>query len=257
LLLLSASAAHPNGLANSSGLVGKRLMHHPMGLVTGVFDTRFENWKGPFAVALFCQEFYETDRSRGFVRGFQLQLLRSAGGPLGTALGGYLPRVPWGEAHHRVFAQQFGRTASFCVTTEDLPDVRNEVALDRTLTDAHGLPAPRVRYRIDANTHAMLEYGAARAREALREAGAHEVMEQHVVRGCGFHLMGTARMGEDPRASVVDRHGRAHDVRNLWIADASVFVTAAAVNPTSTLMALALRAGDDIAAHRDELGTAP
>lgn len=248
LLLLSADDRHaPDGLANSSGLVGRNLMHHPTGMVTGVFDDRLDGYRGPFAVSLLSQEFYETDPARGFPRGFQMQLVRSDG-PLGTAIGGYLPRVPWGTEHHRAFTSWFAHTANLTVTTEDLPRPENRVTLDPHLTDSDGLPAPRVDYTVDDTSWAVLDWGAERAREVMEAAGAREVVHQRLVSGAGFHLLGTARMGQDPATSVVDRWGRTHDVPNLYIADGSVFVTSAALNPTSTIQALALRTADHLIA---------
>ncbi len=123
LMLLSKSRRFPNGLANDTDLVGRRLMHHPTGMVTGTFAEPMEGWRGPFAVSILCQQFYETDPSRDFVRGYQMQLIRSDG-PVGTACGGYLPRIPWGPEHHKRFRDTFGHTASLTVTTEDLPGMR-------------------------------------------------------------------------------------------------------------------------------------
>ncbi len=249
LMLLSRSAAHPNGLGNENDLVGRHLMHHPTGMVTGVFDEAVDGFKGPFATSILCQHFYETDRTRGFVRGFQMQLVRSDG-PLGTAVGGYLPRVPWGADHHRRFLDVFGRTASLTVTTEDLPRPDNRVTLDDTLTDADGVPAPKMTYRLDDNTHAMIAFGIDRAREAFETAGATQILSQDLITQAGFHLLGTARMGRDPDTSVVDAWCRAHRARNLLVIDGSVFVTAAALNPTPTIQALALRAADALIRDR-------
>ena len=245
LLLASRSERFPDGLANSSGLVGKRLMMHPIAMVTGVFDEPLDGYKGPFVASLVCQHFYETDAARGFVRGYQMQLCRS-NGPLGTAFGlPYLPRIDWGADHHRDFLEQFAHSASLAVTAEDLPDERNAVTLDPALTDAHGIPAPAVRYRIDENSRAILDHGIARAGEALAEAGAAKVLPLGAI-DVAFHLLGTARMGADPRTSVFDRFGRSHDVPNLFVADSSLFVTGGAVNPASTVQALALRTADHI-----------
>lgn len=249
LLLLSQSKAHPDGLANSSGLVGRRLMHHPTGYVTGVFDELLEDWKGNFGHSINCQHFYETDRSRGFVRGFQMQLIRAAGGPVGTAVGQYLAGIPWGEQHHARFAEQFGRTASLTVTSEDLPEETNRVTLDSKLVDGNGIPAPKLQYRVGDNTRRMIEWGILRAEEAFKEAGARHTVANRLAETAGFHLLGTARMGDDPADSVLDRWGRAHDCANLWVAGGSVFVTAAGLNPTSTIMALALRTADHILAR--------
>lgn len=246
LLLLSAADWCPTGLANSSDQVGRNLMHHPTGMVTGVFEEPLEGYAGPFAVSIVSQEFYETDESRGFVRGFQAQTIRSDG-PLGTALGGYLPRVPWGSAHHEEFDRQFGHTASITVTTEDLPNPDNRVTLSDSLTDRFGIPAPRIRYRVEERCRETIAYGIERNTEVLLEAGAIETLALPLVESAGFHLLGTARMGDDPATSVVNSECRAHDVDNLWIIDGSVFVTAGALNPTSTIQAIALRAADALA----------
>jgi choline dehydrogenase-like flavoprotein len=242
-MLLSTSKRFPDGIANDSGLVGRRLMHHPTGLVTARFAEPMEGQKGPFAVSILCQHFYETDRSRGFVRGYQMQLIRSDG-PVGTACGGYLPRLPWGEGHHEAFRRTFGRTASLTVTTEDLPREENRVTLSPTLKDRFGIPAPKMTYSLDDNTRKMIEHGIANATRAFGEAGAIEVVPQKLLVHAGFQLLGTACMGSDPDSSVVDAASRAHGVPNLVVLDGSVFTTAAALNPTSTIQALALRAAD-------------
>ena len=250
LLLNSRSRHFPDGLANRGGLVGKNLMYHPFAGVGGVFPELLDSTRGPIGSSLFSHEFYETDESRGYVRGFMLQAVRQSG-PVHTALGGLVGQaVPWGPGHHRVFAERSSHMAYFGVMCEDLPDERNEVVLDPNLVDGDGIPAPRVRYRLDANSERMLDAGIARARDALDAAGATEVLVNRIVRPAGWHLLGTARMGDDPNCSVVDRWGCAHDVRNLFIVDGSVFVTSAAVNPTTTIQALALRTADYIDANR-------
>jgi choline dehydrogenase-like flavoprotein len=91
----------------------------------------------------------------------------------------------------------------------------------------------------------MLEHGRAMAHQALQAAGAVEILDSGIIQPA-FHLLGTARMGTDPKKSVVDAHHRAHDVKNLYVVDGSSFATSAAVNPTSTIGALALRAADMI-----------
>jgi choline dehydrogenase-like flavoprotein len=246
VLLNSRSPLFPDGLANRSGLVGQNLMFHPYAMVTGVFDEPIEGFKGPLGCCITSQEFYETDRSRGFVRGYTFEILRSLG-PLSTALGALEGSpVPWGEAHRREFDRRFGRTISIAVICEDLPERRNRVEIAPDLVDSSGIPAPRVSYRMGENTTRMIQHGAARACEVLVAAGAKETVVQAPARGAGWHLLGTARMGTDPSTSVVNPWGRSHDVRNLFIVDGSVFVTAAGVNPTSTIQALALYIGDRI-----------
>ncbi|MFN8539239.1 MAG: GMC family oxidoreductase [Thermomicrobiales bacterium] len=244
LLLNSKSRLFPEGLANRSGLVGKNLMFHVFSVACGVFPEPLESHKGPAGSCIVSHEFYETDRSRGFVRGYQLQIGRGSG-PLSSAMGGLTGRrIPWGRGHHDAFAARHGHLAFVGVMGEDLPEVTNEVVLDPTLTDADGIPAPLVRYRLSENSVAMLDHGIANARAVLEAAGAVETFATNPLRTSGWHLMGTCRMGDDPAASVVDGWGRAHDVPNLFIVDGSIFVTSAVGNPTTTIQALALRTAD-------------
>jgi choline dehydrogenase-like flavoprotein len=253
LLLLSSSGRFPDGLANRSGLVGRNLMFHPWGLVTGFFEEPVDGFKGPIACSVTSQEFYETDRSRGFVRGYTLQTVRSAAPGL-TAMGGVggTP-VPWGRDHRSEFERVFGRTISMNVICEDLPELENRVELDPEMADGDGIPAPRVIYRLGENSSKMIEHGVARAREVMEAAGATETTADHPVRNTGWHLMGTARMGQDPETSVVNSWGRCHDVPNLFIVDGSVFVTSGGVNPCSTIQAVALYIGEQIKKNLENL----
>jgi choline dehydrogenase-like flavoprotein len=223
-------------------------MHHPTAVITGVFAERLDGHKGPFACALYSQEFIEDDPARGFRRGYQMQALRG-GGPVQTALGGYMARLPWGRTHHAAFDATFGHSVSLTITAEDLPDPENRVTLDATLADADGLAAPRLHYRLDANARAMLDHGIARAEQALREAGAAQVMVNPLVAAAGFHFLGTTRMGHNARGSVVDAACRLHDAPEIAVVDGGVFVTAGAVNPTPTIQAIALRAAGLLAAR--------
>jgi choline dehydrogenase-like flavoprotein len=245
VLLNSRSSLFPDGLANSSGLVGKNLMHHPCGIVLGIFDNWFEQKGGPRGSAMLSQEFYETDTSRGFVRGYDMQVLGNELPPLAAALGGLLAQpVSWGDRHHREFAERFGHMMGITLMTEDLPEEHNQVTLDPMLTDSHGIPAARVQYTVGENTNKMLDHAVERGKEVLEAAGAREVLVSRLRRNAGWHLLGTARMGDDPDNSVVDRWGRAHDVPNLFVIDGSIFTTGACVNPTTTIEALALRTAD-------------
>lgn len=246
LLLLSADPTAPNGLANRSGLVGKRLMLHPIAAAVGVFGESLGGYRGITACSIMSHEFYESDSSRGFPRGYQLQITRSHG-PARTALGGFGVEIPWGEGHHARFAEVFDRTVGVTVMCEDLPDEANTVTLDTSSTDDSGLPGGRMTYRVDPMARAALDHGLERATEALEVAGALEVHRVPLRAAAGFHLMGTARMGDDPMRSVVGASGACHDVPNLYIVDGSVFVTSAAVNPTPTIQAIALRTADLIA----------
>jgi choline dehydrogenase-like flavoprotein len=224
--------------------VGKHLMFHPYAMVTGVFDEPLEGYKGPTGCCIMSQEFYASDPSRGFTRGYSFEILRGFG-PVYTALWAMSKgQLPWGAGHHQAFAELFDRTAGMVVISEDLPDPDNCVTLDPELTDSDGIPAPKINYRLSENSSKMLEHAVARGTEVLAAAGARKTIVESPLRVAGWHLMGTARMGTDPDRSVVNPWGRAHDVRNLFIIDGSIFVTAAAVNPTNTIQALALYIAD-------------
>ncbi|HKI73956.1 MAG TPA: GMC family oxidoreductase [Pseudomonadales bacterium] len=244
ILLNSTSNKFPDGLANRSGLVGKNLMFHPPGFVQGRFEERLDSHKGPRGCCILSKEFYETDLSRGFVRGYNMQITRGAG-PFATAMQGLMSgNIPWGPGHHEAFDKQFDHTASIGILCEDLPEAHNCVTLDPNLKDSNGIPAPKINYTLGENTRKMLEHGIARATEVMEAAGAVEINSGGLLRPSGWHLLGTARMGNDPQTSVVNHWGRSHDVKNLFIIDGSVFVTAGGVNPTSTIQALALYVAD-------------
>ena len=246
LLLNSKSARFPNGLANRSGLVGKNLMLHPWGMVRGTFDAPLDSQRGPLSCSILSQQFYETDRSRGFVRGYNMQVTRGLG-PVATArIGVARGDIPWGVGHHEAFARRYGRQIGVGICCEDLPEECNTVTLDATLKDSNGIPAPKITYRLAENTERMLRHGMARGTEVMQAAGAWDIYSEGPVRQTGWHLLGTARMGEDPQRSVVNAWGRSHDVKNLFIIDGSVFVTSGGVNPTPTIQAVALHVADEM-----------
>ena len=247
LLLNSKSSQFPEGLANRSGLVGKNLMLHPWGHASGLFAEPLESHFGPQGCCILSQQFYETDLSRGFVRGYNLQITRGSP-PVSTArMGMATGSIPWGAGHHDGFERLYDRTVHVGVCAEDLPEEHNRVVLDDELKDSNGVPAPRIEYRASENSLNMLAHGTDRAAEALEAAGAIEVNKSSFpMRMAGWHLLGTARMGSDPNRSVVNEWGRSHDVRNLFIVDGSVFVTSGGVNPTTTIQAVALYIADSI-----------
>jgi len=245
LLLLSRSSLFPDGLANGSGLVGRRLMMHPYAEVYGVFEENLESWNGPFGQCVYSLEFYETDPARGFVRGAKWAAMPTLG-PLSVLdRAGWGPiEARWGAPIHSTMREWLGHSIEFGIIAEDLPDARNGITLDPDLTDSDGLPAPKVIYRNSENTKRLLEYHVARAKEVAEAAGARETYSPGIIRGTGWHLLGSARMGADPATSVVDGWGRSHDVPNLYIVDGSTFVTSSGLNPTATICAVALRAAD-------------
>lgn len=224
-------------------LLGRGLMLHPTAIVTGYFEDNLNGHAGPFATSLISQEFCETKEDRGFVRGFQLQALRGQG-PLSTALGGYGQRLDWGAGHTQAFANAFGKSMSLTVTCEDIPEPENCIEINMHTQDKFGMPIAAMRYRLGDNTRKLRDYGIERASDWLNDAGAKRLAITRLSVQAGFHIMGTAPMGSDKSNSVTSHDGRLHGIENLTVIDASVFVTASPVNPTSTLQALALRAAD-------------
>lgn len=246
-ILLMSDGHGPDGLANSSGLVGKNLMMHPNCGITGVYDEELESWNGPAGQPLYSLEFYETDLDRGFYRGAKWNMMPIPG-VLGVLdLFNDLPfEQRWGKGLHRL-SQHAGKVLNWVANVEDLPEESNRVTLDPELTDSDGLPAPVIEYRISENSQRNIDFSLERMREAHEAAGAAHTFEIPLWVDAPGHLLGTARMGEDPATSVVDSFGRSHDVPNLFIVDGSVMVTSGGVNPTATIAALALRSARHLA----------
>ena len=249
LLLLSESPQFPDGLANSSGLVGRRLMQHPYRTVTAVCEDDLDSWQGPWGQSIYSLEFAETHPSRGFVRGTKWMVMPH-GGPM-FAVAEYQEahrhegfEAVWGQNFHRAASEVFGRAFTWGIQAEDLPEDDNRVVLDPAVCDSSGLPAARIEYRVSENTRKMLDFNVTRAVEAAEAAGAVSTLVRDIwLTGIG-HVLGTTRMGDDPGRSVVDRWCRAHDVANLYVIDGGVFVTGGSANPTATIMANALRVAD-------------
>jgi len=228
-----------SGLASPA--LGRNLMFHPAGYVRGMFEEELDGPVGPVGCSIYSHEFYETDLGRGFVRGVQLQVTRE-NNLLQQAL--RLER-PWGEEAQYRLREEFRHSIAVLVTVEDLPEPGNRVTLtDRT--EADGLPGVRLEYRLAQRDRLSLDFGLDRAEEMLRAAGARRIHRLPLAPLTGWHLLGTARMGSDPATSVVDGHGRCHAVPNLLVADGSVFPTVGALNPGSTIGALALKLADDL-----------
>lgn len=235
----------PDGLANSSGLVGKRLMTHPNGCVIGLYDEELETWNGPAGQLMYSLQFYETDPANDFYRGSKWNLMPEPGVLAVLGLFRDLPfEERWGRALHNL-SRSAGKALLWYANVDDLPEEENRVTLDPTLADSTGLPAPRVQYRLSENSRRNIRFSIDRMAEAHEAAGAAQTFVGPLIPS--GHLLGTARMGDDPRTSVVDRFGRSHDIPNLFIVDGSVMVTAGSVNPTATIAALALRAARHLA----------
>ena len=250
LLLMSASSRHPDGLANSSGFVGRNLMHNAHSVANGVFEHPLNDYKG-VQVTRIIHDFYETDEKRGFYGGggIDARPLFSAT-PIFHAMVGMPPDVPsWGAQWKDAFAHNFTRQMSIVGSTTSLALDSNNITLDPESKDAWGRPAIRETYMDHPDDLATAGFLCDRAMELFDAAGAAKAWPLPVVPTTGgAHLLGTCRMGDDPETSVVDSKHRSHDIPNLFICDGSSFVTSGRGQPTMTIMALAFRAAEHIAA---------
>jgi choline dehydrogenase-like flavoprotein len=250
LLLMSANAQFPNGLANnSSGVVGKNLMLNSGAISLGVFDHPLNDYKG-FAVSRILHDFYELDAQKvGFCGGGGLDA-RFDATPIGFALNGLPPDTPkWGSVFKKTLAENFTRTMEVFSHATSLAREDNSFSLDPELKDAWGLPALRLTYKDHPDDLKLAKWLNDRALELLDAAGAtkkwsYPIIEQEFA----VHLLGTCRMGNDPKTSVIDTDHRTHDVKNLFLCDGSSFVTSGRGQPTMTIEALAFRAADRITA---------
>ena len=254
LLLMSAQNGHPDGLANSNGIVGKYLMHHIFAFCDSWFDEPIEGFKGSFGAPLYSHEFYHTDVDRGFVNGFGMQVARSFGSAY-AAMGTHTGYVaPWGAGHRDFLDNHFGNHLMVFMFGEDLPVATNRVTLDPEVTDSSGLPAAHVVWEPHENDIALSNYGIDRIFEATRAVGAVETNDTGVLNPPpGWHLMGTCRMGNSPEDSVLNKWNQTWDLPNLFVVDGSSLTTGGAVNPTSTIGALAVRCGEYILRRFDDI----
>lgn len=253
LLLMSANAKFPDGLANSSGLVGKYLMFNYNSRALGLFEHELNEYKS-VQVTRILFDFYASDPKRGFYGGGGLDA-RIGPQPTLWAQRTAIEGPRWGS-EYKARLREFPRSMHVACHTTSLPLESNNVTLDPQVKDVWGMPAIRVTYKDHPDDLATARFLQDRGAEILEAAGALRVTKAPVAdQRSSMHLLGTCRMGNDPGKSVVDKYHRTHDVRNLFICDGSSFVTSGRGQPTMTIQALAFRAGEHIArfAKRGEI----
>ena len=239
LLLMSNSPQHPDGLANSSGQVGRNYMRHTTGSAYATFEQPVHMYRGETMAGIIADE-AKHDPSRGFVGGYYMETLA-----LGPAfLASFIEPGEWGRGFTEKM-DAYARTAGMWLVGEDMPQADNRVTLNPDVKDEHGLPVPDVHFDDHANDVAMRQHAYDAADRIYGAVGALSV--HHTPPYPSTHNLGTNRMSERPEDGVVDRWGRAHDVANLFVSDGSVMTTGAAANPTLTIVALAIRQADHIA----------
>jgi choline dehydrogenase-like flavoprotein len=240
LLLLSQSETYPDGLANSSGLVGRYFMDHLFAGMGGRLDVDTRQHHVGYNTSESHQFYDDADP----VNGLKLEFLNYAGP---TVAGAALSSDAWGDDLRDELEEVYGTHIAMGALVEQLPRRENRVTLDASTTDDHGNPVPDVQWSLDRETKAALRRANEVQARVLEELGVDvewRVGPENT--GPAFHHMGTTRMGADPEESVVDASLRTHDLSNLWLVGSSAFPTGGAMNPTLTIAALALRASDAI-----------
>ena len=241
LLLNSASAKYPDGMANSSGQVGKNYMRHTTGSVYAIFEKPVHMYRGT-TMAGIIQDEAHNDPSRGFVGGYELETL-SLGLPFMAA---FLNPGEWG----RPFAQameSYDHMAGMWIVGEDMPQEGNRVTLHPTEKDEFGLPIPNVAFSDHPNDEAMRNHAYKQGTGVYEAVGAVKSFKTPPYPST--HNLGTNRMSENPRDGVVNKWGQTHDIKNLFVSDGSQFTTGAGENPTLTIVTLAIRQADYIASE--------
>lgn len=241
LLLNSASSLFPDGLANSSGQVGRNYMRHMTGSVYATFDKPVRMWRGT-TMAGIIQDEAKHDPSRGFVGGYEMETL-SLGIPFMAA---FLDPGAWGREFSSAL-DQYENMAGMWLVGEDMPQETNRVTLNHDVKDQYGLPVPNVHFDDHPNDIAMRNHAYQQGKAVYEAVGAVRTFPTPPYPST--HNLGTNRMSEKARDGVVNKWGQTHDVKNLFVSDGSQFTTGAAENPTLTIVALAIRQAERIASE--------
>ncbi|MBM3736035.1 MAG: GMC family oxidoreductase [Acidobacteria bacterium] len=247
ILLNSASRQHPNGLGNSSGALGHYLFDqfYVKGVITCTVPEA-KGGKGPrnlMGGGGYVVRFRNVDkREKNFIRGYTYDF-----GSGGTPSPRLLPL--YGEPLMKELENLRGTGFSMTTMGEVLPRFENHVRINKDVKDHWGIPVLHISQKYGANEHAMAKDSMEQAEAMCRGAG-FEVLAKHhqfVPPGESIHELGTCRMGSDPKKSVLNGFNQSHDVRNLYVVDGSSFVSGGAQNPTLTILALSMRAGEHLA----------
>ena len=239
LLLLSASNQFKDGLANSSGQVGRNYMRHLTASVYGMFDKPVHMYRGTTMAGIIRDE-AKNDPKRGFVGGYEMETL-SLGIPFMAA---FLNPGSWGS-EFTDYMDNYTHLAGMWIVGEDLPRESNRVTLHPTLKDKWGSAIPNVHFDDHDNDIAMREHAFRQGQRVYQAAGALKSMRTPPYPST--HNMGTCRMGASAASSVCNSYGQTHDIANLFISDGSQFTTGGAENPTLTIVTLAIRQAEYIA----------
>jgi choline dehydrogenase-like flavoprotein len=238
LLLNSESSMFPDGLANSSGQVGRNYMRHTTGSVYATFEKPVHMYRGTTMAGIIRDE-ARHDPSRGFVGGYEMETL-SLGLPFMAA---FLDPGGWGRSFTSAL-DQYVNMAGLWIVGEDMPQEDNRITLHKDEKDKYGLPIANVNFSDHPNDIAMRDHAYEQGQALYRAVGATRTFPTPPYPST--HNLGTNRMSEKARDGVVNKHGQSHDIKNLFVSDGSQFTTGGAENPTLTIVSLAIRQADYI-----------
>ena len=239
LLLNSESSKFPDGLANSSGQVGRNYMRHTTGSVYAIFDKPVHMYRGTTMAGIIRDE-ARHDTARGFAGGYELETL-SLGLPFMAA---FLDPGAWGRSFTTAL-DHYDHMGGLWIVGEDMAREDNRITLNKDVKDEHGMPVANVNFDDHPNDEAMRNHAYKQSAALYDAVGATRVFPTPPYPST--HNLGTNRMSEKPEDGVVNRHGQTHDIKNLFVSDGSQFTSGAAENPTLTIVSLAIRQAEYIA----------
>ena len=246
LLLNSKPSLFPDGLANSSGLVGKHFMETIIYSNTVLFSEQIDSYKG-LQIDSRAWDYNEPRKGNSFMGGvvFGISALELLG-PLS-----YAQRIApgWGREHKGFMRKFFGHAINVFAIGEQLPSEENTITIDPQAKDYYGIPVAKVTTKLSNNDLEMLSFMQRKCNEIVEAAGAVEKVREFGAYDLSLisHMGGTCRMGTDPNKSVLNPYCQTHDVKNLFVIDSGCFVTqGGGDSPSLTIHAIALRASDYI-----------
>jgi len=253
ILLNSKSPAHPNGIGNSSDVIGRYLCEqirvHVAGYIPALYGKEIVHDYGAGGEHMYLPRFTHRLQNPGYLRGFGMQFWNSGCQP------GNLPKIGtdvegFGAGFKREVKKRYPAWVELHPFGETLPYARNRITVDATSVDKYGVPRLKIDYEIGDNERKMRDH----IYDVLEEAGKRAGIEWvHFTRGeldsngSAIHEHGCCRMGEDPKRSALNKFNQMHDVKNVFVVDGSAFTSASEKNPTLTILALSWRATDYLA----------
>jgi choline dehydrogenase-like flavoprotein len=254
ILLNSKSEKYPNGIGNSSDVIGRFLCEqirlHAAGFMTSLYGSGYKQDWGIGGEHIYMPRFnHRPEHKRDYLRGFGMQFWNT--GSSGAGIGQFGGAIPgFGAGLKKEIKRRYPAWVELHPFGEVLSYAHNRITVDDTKTDRYGVPLLKIDYRVSDNEMKMKEHMADTIEALAKEAGIELVNYKRGVldsNGSAIHEHSTCRMGDDPKRSALNKFNQMHDVKNLFVVDGSAFTTASEKNPTITILALSWRATDYLA----------